>query len=119
MNLQELEKEAREELEVEKKDIAKDILKSRIVEIGKAEKMLKSATDTAEKAGKVKATKKDLQGVKEKSVNWKKYGILCYNKLNEIYELPISKRRDHLDNLIASAGDLLSEVEDQMGKVGL
>lgn len=40
MNLQELEKEAREELEVEKKDIAKDILKSRIVEIGKTEKML-------------------------------------------------------------------------------
>jgi hypothetical protein len=40
MNLQELEKEAREELEVEKKDIAKDILKSRIVEIEKAEKML-------------------------------------------------------------------------------
>lgn len=40
MNLQELEKEAREELAVEKKDIAKDILKSRIVEIEKAEKML-------------------------------------------------------------------------------
>lgn len=40
MNLQELEKEAREELEGEKKDIAKDILKSRIVEISKAEKML-------------------------------------------------------------------------------
>jgi len=40
MNLQELEKEAREELEVEKKYIAKDILKSRIVEIEKAEKML-------------------------------------------------------------------------------
>lgn len=40
MNLQELEKEAREELAVEKKDIAKDILKSRIVEIEKAEKVL-------------------------------------------------------------------------------
>jgi hypothetical protein len=40
MNLQELEKEAREELAIEKKDIAKDILKSRIVEIEKAEKML-------------------------------------------------------------------------------
>jgi len=45
MNLQELEKEAREELEVEKKDIAKDILKSRIVEIGKAEKMLARLKD--------------------------------------------------------------------------
>jgi len=45
MNLQELEKEAREELEVEKKDIARDILKSRIVEIGKAEKMLSKLKD--------------------------------------------------------------------------
>jgi hypothetical protein len=45
MNLQELEKEAREELEVEKKDIAKDILKSRIIEIGKAEKMLARLKD--------------------------------------------------------------------------
>jgi hypothetical protein len=45
MNLQELEKEAREELAVEKKDIAKDILKSRIVEIEKAEKMLARLKD--------------------------------------------------------------------------
>lgn len=97
--------------------LATELVKSKGAE--EAEKMLKSATDTAEKAGKVKTTKKDLQGVKEKSVSWKKFGPLCYQKLNEIYELPISKRLDHLDNLIASAGDLLSEVEDEMRKVGL
>jgi hypothetical protein len=45
MNLQELEKEAREELEVEKKDIAKDILKSRIVEIEKATRTFERLRD--------------------------------------------------------------------------
>ena len=40
MNLQELEKEAREELAVEKKDIAKDILKSRICPISPGENVI-------------------------------------------------------------------------------
>jgi len=40
MFVKELLEEATAELESEKKDVAKEVLKSRIVEIGKAEKML-------------------------------------------------------------------------------
>lgn len=41
MLLKQLEKEAREELDVEKKDLAKEVLKDRIREIGKTEAVLK------------------------------------------------------------------------------
>ena len=81
----------------------------------KAQAMLEQAVDTSAKAGKKKATQGDLDRVKEKSVPWKKFGPLCYKKLNEIYELPVSRRRDHLDDLIASAGELLGTIEDSMG----
>lgn len=40
MNLAELEKEAITELEAEKKDMAKEVLKSRIIEIEKTERIL-------------------------------------------------------------------------------
>lgn len=45
MDLAELEKEATEELEIEKRNLAKDVLKSRIREIGKTEKLLKRLKD--------------------------------------------------------------------------
>lgn len=80
-------------------------------------KKLKSAADTAEKAGKSKATKKDLQDVKKKAVKWATMGPKCYDLLSAIYELPITRRKAELDDLIASAGSLLGEIEGQMGKV--
>jgi len=75
-------------------------------------KKLKSAADTAEKAGKKKATKKDLQNVAEKGVSWKKYGPQLYKILNAIYECPVSDR-SKLQEKIAAAGELLADMETQ------
>jgi ParB family chromosome partitioning protein len=77
-----------------------------------AEKILKSAADTAEKAGKKKATKKDLQDVAEKKVNWKFYGPKIYKLLNGIYETPVGSR-DKLQTQVAAAGELLAEMEEK------
>lgn len=90
--------------------LATELVKSKGAE--EAEKMLKSATNTAEKAGKQKATKKDLQNVAEKGVSWKKFGPKLYKSLNEIYECPVSDR-GKLQNIIANAGTLLATMEDE------
>jgi len=81
-----------------------------------AQAMLEQAVDTSAKAGKKKATQGDLDRVKEKKVNWSLYGKKCYEILNAIYELPITRRKNELDDLIASAGEVLGEIEDVMGR---
>jgi len=81
-----------------------------------AQAMLEQAVDTSAKAGKKKATQGDLDRVKEKKVNWSFYGKKCYEILNAIYELPITRRKNELDDLIASAGEVLGEIEDAMGR---
>lgn len=43
-----------------------------------------------------------------------KYGLQCYQLLSKLYELPVTKRKDHLDNLIAEAGLLVEQIEDKM-----
>ena len=81
-----------------------------------AVKELESAIETSTKAGKKKATQGDLDRVKEIKVNWRKFGPLCYQLLNSIYELPVTRRKTELDDLIASAGTVLGEIEDAMGR---
>jgi predicted transcriptional regulator len=83
----------------------------------KAVAELESAIETSAKAGKKKATQGDLERVKTKAVKWAVEGPKCYKLLNAIYELPISRRKNELDDLIASTGELLGEIEEQMGKV--
>lgn len=77
-----------------------------------AVKKLKSAVDTAEKAGKKKATKKDLKDATESVIPWKQYGARLYTLLNNIYECPVSDR-GRLQDAIAAAGELLAELEDK------
>ena len=81
-----------------------------------AQAMLEQAVDTSTKAGKKKATQGDLDRVASKKVNWSVYGKKCYEILNAIYELPITRRKNELDDLIASAGEVLGEIEDAMGR---
>ena len=94
--------------------LATKLVKEKGADAAQAE--LESAIETSAKAGKKKATQGDLDRVKEKSVPWKKFGPLCHKKLTEIYELPVVRRRESLDDLIASAGELLSDIDDAMGK---
>jgi len=84
-----------------------------------AEKILTETAESNKKTvGKKKVTKADVEKVKNKGVNWGVYGPKCYDKLTEIYELPITKRRECLDDLIASAGEILSDIEELKAKVG-
>jgi len=82
-----------------------------------AQSELQSAIDTSIKADKKKVTQGDLGRVKTKSVSWKKHGPACYKLLNAIYELPVSRRAKELDALIASAGDVLGDIEAEMQAV--
>ena len=76
-----------------------------------AEKELKSVKNLQQEAKKI--TQKDLDK-KPAKFNWDKWGLQCYQLLSKIYELPVTKRKDHLDNLIAEAGQLCEQIEDRM-----
>ena len=79
-----------------------------------AEGVLKDAVDKAKKSGKSKATAKDVDK-KPAQFNWNnKWGLQCFQLLSKIYELPVTKRKDHLDSLIAEAGQLCEQIEDRM-----
>ena len=79
-----------------------------------AEGVLKDAVDKAKRSGKSKATQKDVDK-KPVQFNWNnKWGLQCFQLLSKIYELPVTKRKDHLDNLIAEAGRLVESIEDKM-----
>ena len=81
-----------------------------------AEGVLKDAVANAKKSGKSKATAKDVDK-KPAQFDWNaKYGLQCYQLLSKIYELPVTKRKDHLDNLIAEAGLLCEAIEYRMGE---
>lgn len=80
-----------------------------------AEGVLKDAVANAKKSGKSKATQKDVNK-KPAKFNWDKWGLQCYQLLSKIYELPVTKRKDHLDNLIAEAGRLVEAIEDKMNE---
>jgi len=94
--------------------LATKLVKEKGADAAQAE--LESAIETSTKAGKKKATQGDLQRVKDKKVNWAVYGKKCYEILNAIYELPVNKRKDSLDELISSAGEILGEIEEKMGR---
>jgi len=83
-----------------------------------AVKELEGAIESSAKAGKKKATQGDLNRVKTKSVNWRKHGPACHKLLNAIYELPVNRRKGELDALIASAGEILADIELEMVEVG-
>jgi ParB family chromosome partitioning protein len=84
----------------------------------KAQEMLEGAIESAGKKGKGKATQGDLEKVKKASVPWGKFGPKLYKALSAIYECPINMRKEKLDKLIASAADVLADVETEMSKVG-
>jgi len=79
---------------------------------------LKGAVETSKKAGKKKATEKDLNGVKEKKVNWKSEGPKLYTILKAIYETPATDRNKVFQK-IAEAGELLAKIEEIQGDGGL
>lgn len=78
-----------------------------------AEGVLKDAVDKAKRSGKSKATQKDVDK-KPAKFNWDKWGLQCFQLLSKIYELPVTKRKEHLDGLIAEAGQLCEQIEDRM-----
>jgi len=79
-----------------------------------AEGVLKDAVANAKKSGKSKATAKDV-GKKPAKFDWNnKWGLQCFQLLSKIYELPVAKRKDYLDNLIAEAGHLCEQIEYRM-----
>jgi len=80
-----------------------------------AKEILDSAVDTAKKAGKSKATKKDLQDVKKKAVNWKKHGPNLYDLLKAITECPTTNRALLMEK-ISAAGELVGEIELEIGE---
>lgn len=77
---------------------------------------LKSAVETSKKAGKRKATQRDIQNVKNKSVSWKKYGPKLFELLKAIYETPATERQKVWEK-IANAGELIMEIEEIQGEV--
>jgi len=89
---------------------ATEIVKSNTPD--EAVKKLKSAANTAEKAGKKKVTKKDLKDATEKGISWKKFGPRMFKILSDIYECPITDRGKMQDRL-AIAGELLATIEDE------
>ena len=79
-----------------------------------AAEKLSSAVNSAKENGKKKATQKDVEK-KPAKFDWNhKWGLQCFQLLSKIYELPVTKRKDHLDNLIAEAGTLCEQIEDSM-----
>jgi hypothetical protein len=80
----------------------------------KAQSMLEQAVDKSTKAGKKKATQSDLDKNKKSKFDREKWGPECYKLLSTIYDLPIAKRKSHLDNLIAQAGLLCERIEDKL-----
>ena len=79
-----------------------------------AEGVLKDAVANAKRSGKSKATAKDMDK-KPAKFDWNaKWGLQCFQLLSKIYELPVTKRKEHLDNLIAEAGTLVEAIEDRM-----
>lgn len=90
--------------------LATEIVKSNTPD--EAVKKLKSAKETAAKAGKKKATKKDMKDDAEAKIPWKNYGPKLYTILNNIYECPVTNRAG-LQEAIAAAGEVLAELEEK------